>query len=442
MVQTLIKLDETDASINRFTLRPFQEDSIEFINSRDGRALIYHQPGMGKTPVASEYIVRYGKLPAIVFCPTYAVRQWAKFLADRYPTLRVVAATGTLLNRAAALEAKADFYVCNTEMLRGYIIPDAVQSIVYDESHHLKNRKAEQSKIAAGWSRIKPVVIELTATPIHREADDLFHQLAILDNVKFDNYYKFIDQYCTSWGGFSNTVSGVRYPKKLNALLREYGHGKTYEDVGLELPDLVTNNIEVDMNPTARKIYREARDLYIKNCSTDGVITSFRSAIEMIHHLRRLTLCKEKIDAIKSLIDDNVTTNGVVVFCWYKQTAETLAAALKADLITGDIPAQNRLSIARRSKKIVATISSMSESIDLSHLRTVIYAEEDYTVGAALQSVGRVRRWSQNMMPVVAYYVMCTNTIDYAIHLVAERRIGTAEAVLEMELLHYKGESK
>jgi superfamily II DNA or RNA helicase len=178
--------------------------------------------------------------------------------------------------------------------------------------------------------------------------------------------------------------------------------------------------------------YRQIRDHYRDDINNKV----YGSAIERIHALRRLTLCKEKVDCVKGLLDDAVLRgDGYILYCHYVDSAKYWANELGAVCITGEVPSSARLGMAKRGKKVVATIDSLSEGGDLTHLKNVVYVEEDYLAGPATQTLGRVRRPTANLAPVNVYYVMVKHSIDITIHKCVMDRIVNAEAIMEQELL-------
>jgi superfamily II DNA or RNA helicase len=198
------------------------------------------------------------------------------------------------------------------------------------------------------------------------------------------------------------------------------------------VPDVVYHTLTVEFTKPHLKQYRQVRDQY-RDDTTNHI---YGSAIEKIHALRRLTLCEEKINTVKGLLDDTlVNGEGYLLYCHYIDSAHQWADTLGAICITGETPARERLALAKANRKVVATVGSLAEGGDLTHLKTLVYAEEDYVAGPITQTIGRVVRPTQNMAPVNVYYVMVKGTIDVTIHKCSQARIVDAEQVMEQELL-------
>lgn len=409
--------------------RDYQKIGIDFLLEHK-HAANWDLPGCGKTLQASEAASHH--LPVLVSCPGYLVLQWANFLAEQYDGCSVSVSQGTHDQRDKSLCTPADWYVINHDQFRSHTMPK-VHTLILDEAHHFRGRNAEKSKGAQKYAKNIPYVFELTATPIKRTSDDLYFQLRILDPKTFTSYYRFIEEYClVTHRGFTPIVRGTSRPKALNALLDNYRIGRDYSDVGLEVPDVIPHTLLVEFDPLTRARYNIIRKKY-RDESTN---TLYGSAVEKLHALRKLTLCAEKIAAVKGLIDD-VTTKGTgfLLYTHYVESAEYYANELHAVCITGKTPSAQRLALAKSGLRVVATIDSLAEGGDLTHLKNLIYVEEDYLAGPAVQTLGRVKRPTLNMAPINLYYVLVRGTIDETIHKCVLGRVSDAAQVMQQELM-------
>ena len=411
------------------TPRPYQAEGIAFLQ-KCKRAMLCDAPGLGKTLQAAAA----AHTPALVVCPTYLVEQWGDFLATQYPHQSVAVAKGDKLQRVLAITSKTDWVVVNTEMLRTYPMPN-VKTVIFDESHYLRGRTAQQSKQAAALTARPCVeyVYMLTATPIYKEADDLYMQWHILHPKKYKSYWKFVQAYCktleTPWG---TTVVGIRDKASLEREAKGFMLGRTYKEVGMHLPDLVSNTIPVRLTATESVRYKLIKDEY-----RDEEIPLL-SAGAVLQRLRAATCTPDKLRALQGVIDDTKGTKPIVVFCWYRETAQRVADHLGriAVEITGDMPATQRVALAKDTKTRVkvVTLASLSEGIDLSESRTVVFFEEDYAPGRMYQALSRVRRASHHREPVMVYYILVKGTVDEVVHKLIARRVSNTMTVVREAL--------
>lgn len=437
--------------------RKYQVEGITFLQSRK-RAMLTDAPGLGKTiqgALAAEP-------PVLVVAPNYLVEHWDEWLhehiftdgmgyvenADDYAWAEwyaprnaraqsIAVAEGTWLKKNAALKERADWTIINVQMLRTHIkelVKYKYKTVIFDESHHLRNRKAEQSKGAAKVAAKAEYVFHLTASPVWKELDDLYMQLHILHPEIFTSYWNFVDAFClTETTGFGTKILGVKKDniEELEELLVHVRLGRSYEDAGREVPPLITKYIKLEFPERYKKLYTQTMNYWIGELEMQMAHPS-----QVMHALRAITSYQGKVDAVVDTILDSVGSS--VVFVWYRDLAREIAKALRAKgldaiAITGEDPAQMRKAMAKNHKHVVATIASLSEGIDLSHANTVIFAEEHWPPGSTYQALSRVRRERQegdNSKPVVVYYVHVKGTIDESIHAVSKRRTATIRDVV------------
>lgn len=397
--------------------RPYQIEGVKFLRSHK-RAGLTDDPGLGKTLQA----ILAAEPPVIIASPTYLVEQWHDAILDQFPDANVGMAIGTINQRYKAIQSKPDWLCLNIEMLRGYELyyPN---TFIVDEAHHIRNRGSQQSKGAFQLSRNVPLVYMLTATPIVKEIDDVWHLLHILDERAFKSYAKFVKMFCiTSDSPYGPVVIGPSHPNAMKIVLNKYFLGRTYKEVGLYLPDLIETVINIRESPQFYKDYKNTKDSY-----SFGPF-SFDNAVSTIMFLRQMVRTRQKIHSVVDMLED--LKNKTVVFTWFKDSAFELANHIRCPAITGELPPIERKRIASEQHDVItATIPSLSEGVDLSYARNVIFFEEDYTPGVMHQALSRVRRYSSNTDPVRVYYIHVKGTVDEVIHRMVERRVSNIREI-------------
>ena len=429
-------------------LRPYQINGVNFLREHK-KAILGDAPGLGKTFQALEATV----YPAALTCPLSLVGQWEDFIRDQYPDVAVfIAAYGDVIKRHEAMEAfkahKGDdkILIVNHDALRTFYLPQ-VETVIADEYHHFRNREAKRSIGFKALAARTPNVFGLTATPIFKDVGDIFHLLHILDAKQWGSYWSFLETYAvTDQSRFGTKIVRAKSPARLERDTQNYMLSRTYKDVGLELPKRIDKQVVLTLEPEARKRYDMLRDYYRLELANDdtGEAKNFFNAGAVLHALRELTVTKEKIEAVAQIIEDTPGDEPVIVFCWYRETAKVVAQKLKAAEITGALKAEDRRDLARGAegqRVRVATMESLSEGVDLSDFRTVVYIEETYVPGQQYQSMSRVIRHrtsvsEDNDRPVVVYWVRYKQTVDAVVHDTARSRIdGNAMTVLREALL-------
>jgi DNA annealing helicase and endonuclease ZRANB3 len=418
----------------KFKPRKYQIEGIKRLVEKK-RALLYDLAGLGKTLQASEA----AELPCLVACPTYLTFQWYVFLREQYPENKVLLVEGTRPQREKLLEQKADWYIVNIEMFAPrknrnqdayleYRFPE-VKTLIVDESHHVRGRDAAQSKGVFRYAQNCERVYLLTATPQYKGPDDLYMQLRILDRKSFPSYYDFVSSFCrVSANGFGSKIIGVKSHQAIRDLLSNNGIGRTYEDVKVELPELIRHNIPIKPTEEFMQMYDRVRFQFTYNEK------DINSLMEAMHIMRRMTAQVKLERVLEILLETGEEPEGII-FTYYKDTAKAIGALLDIPCITGEMEAKERKELAQMSRLTVATISAMSEGVDLSHVSHVIFMESDYVPGKIYQALSRVRRMRTNQAPVRASFVYVKDTIDEIVHDAAGRRYADIRQVMRAALL-------
>lgn len=450
--QTL-NLTQTYLKPRSFEPRPYQLEGIQFLRTHK-RAMLTDDPGLGKTLQAA----CASTPPCVIFAPTYWVEGWAEFLRDQFPYCSIEVCSGTFAQRQASINKKADFTICNIEMARKRTICEEevvhtkwggdyttvikkqvakytwaeYTTVIVDESHRIRNRESNQAKAIKEIADGAEFVFLLTGTPIYREPDDLYMQLHVCRPQIFISYWKFVQDYCNTKGSyFAVKVTGARNIDRLKKLLQEFMLGRTYKEVGMYLPDMIEQKVIVKMPPEVVTLYNRIKATY----EIEELEMDIASQMEAMQTLRYVT-AEMKKTIVQQIVED-LNGQGVLVYSWYKHSAEDLAEELGGTLITGDVHYSERAKVAREGGAIICgTIGSLSEGVDLSHLRAVVFFEEDWTPGSMYQALSRVRRFSKTgeREPVLVYYVMCEGTIDVHIHNVVGSRDVTIKQILRKAL--------
>lgn len=425
-------------------VRHYQYVGIDFLLKKK-RAMLNDNPGLGKTfqateaariAIASRPLSEAQRNRVLVVAPGYLVLQWQDFLTEQYPDDKVVALPprSQPRDRMRAILSKHDWLVVNKESLRKYpFLTENYYVLILDESHHFRNREAKQSLGALELANDIPYVFELTATPIAKDADDLYMQYHILYPNIVSSYYQFINTYLwVERNGYGTQIGGVRFKDKLKQLMTQFGMGRTYAEVQLELPKLGNKFEFVTLNDEELATYREIAT-YWRN--QEKTYSNYLAAMQA---LRRVTACEAKFDAAVSLAED--LDGPGVFFTWYRDTARTLYNKLGGDkhavYIDGDVHQELRPALAKGGKHVVATIAALSEGVDLSHANEVVFVEEHWTPASRVQALSRVRRWNPNNEPdkrIIAHYIMVKGSIDEKVHGATEGRIDSINELMELE---------
>jgi len=410
--------------------------------------MIRHNVGVGKMVEGSRAVKGiddgWNKGPCLIACPTHVVPDWREHLEAEYPEdTIIVAAELDPESKRGALSTPADWYIVNHAMLatpakavtsrRNYYKMPKVRSFIIDESHNpglgRKARAWHGARQLADQIR-DGLVIPMTATPIRKTADGLWAQFRLMDKT-LTSYWRFVHEHCvvveTPW---AVEVKGAK-----PSMARELSNRSIYRrysdpEVGISLPDVLPKDSKVKITPQTRVAYdrlkKELRD------EMNQPVFSAGAAVAKL----RIMVAKdpEMVERIETLTED---LDSFVIFVYFHETAHLLARLLDAECITGEIAGQERNRRAKLARRIVATIPSLSSSVDLSDHRHVFMYEECYEPGTQENALGRVARWRKNASdePVHLTYVYGVNTISERVHNVCSGRAIDAENVTDRRLI-------
>lgn len=444
------------------------------------RHILSDAPGAGKSAQsiwASEILLKEAAdrgMPSpscMIFCPAHLAKQWFDYFLEHFPQYRVIWLEGSRTQRQRDAAKAATFYIVSIQSLRQQYYYDMlvqlyidqhVQCTIIDESHYVKNRDAITSQRARTITRPEfcPHVILLTATPVCREADDLYMQLRICDPLSFHRFDLFMNVYCWftlgGWG-YSNVVLRTHASEALSNWL----WGRTYKDIGLELPPVVSYIEKHDLSSQRRKVYDDLKYSWYAQFTSSSEPLTASSAMEVMHTLRRLTASDDKAKGITEYLDSDPGPYLVAVS--YKLSARLVSVQMKQAgynpvIIDGDVPADDRRTLCTQATDpkdvIIATIPSISEGVDLSHCNSVYFFEEDWTPGKHYQFLSRVRRHRNNTnvgvvitednklhveidpneKPIIVRYFHANKTIDTHIHAVQNDRSVSVQSIIKVEL--------
>lgn len=279
-------------------LHGYQFAAVSFAQAHP-RCALYLGLGLGKTIIALTVIAIETALGlrkrTLVIAPLLVANSvWKKEAANWRHTrrLRIQIATGTAEERLRALTTPADVYVINVENVQWLIkhFPRSKwhwDAVVLDESQMFKSPSTRRFKAlrAAAVNKLvrrdkklvtlrSPVkrMMLLSATPATNGLDGLWSQMALIDGGYRlgRSFQSFMNQY------FYIPQGGGRYAKpRPHAHAKEQIYDKLRDRVyvlltrdHLEMPELVSNAIEVSIPPRARRQYRELEREFLLELDT------------------------------------------------------------------------------------------------------------------------------------------------------------------------------
>ncbi len=253
----------------RFDPHPYQQYAIDRIVEQDHVGLLLDM-GLGKTVITLTAIDQlvYDYLAVrrvLVIAPKKVAeatwqteaRKW-----DHLQRLRISTALGTAKERTAAIDAQADITVINREnipwLVENWAMCWPFDMIVADESSSFKNPSAARFKaLKRVLPRVSRVVI-LTGTPAPNGIMDIWAQIYLLD--RGERLGRYISHYRERYFDFNPwRHEYTAKPGAFEAVQNKIGDlcvSMSAADY-LTMPELITDDMPVELDPVARKQYQQ-----------------------------------------------------------------------------------------------------------------------------------------------------------------------------------------
>lgn len=428
---------------------PYQRAGIVYALGREA-TLIGDEMGLGKTIQAVGVINADPTIArALIICPASLRLNWARELRKwltRDLTVGIAMAGGSWPN--------ADIVIINYDVLKRFgtrIHAKPWDLLVCDESHFLKNPKAQRTQAVVGGSargdgEAKRAIqarrrIFLTGTPIPNRPIEAWTAVHFLAPEVFSNWKTYATRYCaghrTQWGW---DVSGASHLDELQDKLRSCIMVRRKKaDVLTELPAKRRQVLEVqaDSAEAAGAIAAEQRAwaaqeeklerlralVELSKASEDPAeyeqaVQQLRDASQAafteLSKLRHATAVAKLPAVIEHVADVVEQVGKVVVMCHHKDIVAGIASHFGAAAVqlTGDTPMAERQANVDRFQAdpsctvFIGTIMAAGVGITLTAASHVVFAELDWVPGNVSQAEDRCHRIGQRDSVTVQHLVL------------------------------------
>lgn len=437
-------------------LMPHQNEGIEFLLEK-GKAILGDDVGVGKTYQAIEaaLCMTAGNRDAyiLVIIPPHLERQWVTSL-DRYGTDdRPVHLVGRY--SAPTLELGPGIHLTSYPILYAqgrkaypWLLRKTWDVVIADEAHRMRKPQTQTFKSFDLLAYRK--LILMSGSVMENNAADIWALLHMCDRRAFRSYWDFVDVWMDTWQDpWKRNIIGVKEERLplWETMLNDYMIRRLKKGV----PWLPPVDVPVVPSFQYKRAHDKARDEWIlehPDPEAEDKTEYMRSAGAMIAKLRKLMSSDPaKQAALEAVMIDIPREAPVVVFCWYRDTAERLCHVLAEAiaprtvvLAHGGTPTQER---ARRVEEwqaatggekggpiLIGTLKSIGEGLDLQQAAHCIFYEEDYLPGTLHQARGRIDRIGQQASHLTEYWIHSVGTIETHVHMIQEKRGSQLERAL------------
>jgi SNF2 family DNA or RNA helicase len=429
-----------------------------------GSGQLYLNPGYGKTSICLATVIEVMKddpRPALVVCPLrpahtvwpLEIEKWENFSHLTYTVLHGP-------HKDDLYKQKSDIYIINYDGLKWLAAKmekahKEFSVIILDEITYVKDSGTQRFKCLLPIARKTPRRWGLTGTPASNSLMDIFSPCNIIDRgATFGDYFtNFRASYFQQgyheyqWTLKTNAEEAI-YDKLSVSCLR------IQEDDLIELPELLINDVFVDLPPEARKMYDTLeRNLFLE--MEAGTITSANSAVAV---MKLQQLCNggiyldsldpdaeretqhlhlAKIDAVREIVDD-LGGSGVIVVYHFRHDLERLREAYPAAPVLGGGTSQQRTVeiIAEwnsgRHEVLIAHAQSIGHGLNLQEFGTdIIWASLTYSRELYDQLNARLYRSGNTRKHVMVHRLIARNSVDENIISILDTKGQTQQALLD-----------
>lgn len=424
-------------------LRQFQRKGIEFLEQRNGRALIGDEMGLGKTIQTLGYLQLHPeKRPAIIVCPASLKLNWLKEIEGWMPNPNVQVLEG----KDPSKPIVGDILIINYDILDDWVsVLKRIQPqvVIKDECHFIKNNNTKRTKAAKKLSKGVPHVIALSGTPIVNRPIEGFNALRIVDDTVVPSFWQYVQRYCDAkHNGFGWDFTGASNTEELHEkLVNTVMIRRKKAEVIADLPDKIYSSIPFEINN--QKEYRRAQNDFIKYLTkTKGKDAADKASnaevLTKIEGLKQIAV-KGKIKQVKDWIQNFIESDGkLVVFATHKDIINELVNEFsdKAVKVDGSVSGSDREKAVEKFQNdesvrlFIGNIKAAGVGITLTAASNVAFVELPWSPGDCTQAEDRVHRIGQRGS-VNIFYLLAANTIEEDIAALIDKKRQTLDQVLD-----------
>jgi SNF2 family DNA or RNA helicase len=262
-----------------------------------------------------------------------AMRVWPEEVEKWRPDLSIAVAVGSPAKRARMLASRADIVTISQDSIKDVPEKHKFRTVIIDESHNFKSRDTNRWRLAKKITKRAENVWLLTGTPTGNTSIDLWSQVYLLDQGerlgveiagrKNTGITAFRNRYFSPALILDSGVVAKWEPKpgadqRILALIGDICLSMKAEDY-LDMPDLITNQVKVEMPPAAQRAYEGLRDNLVADLEILGsTIHTAANAAVLTNRLAQVTagflygdetkavtrLHSVKIDALKEIAEE------------------------------------------------------------------------------------------------------------------------------------------
>jgi len=235
-----------------------RETLIDYYLQNKYHALFW-EAGTGKTiaslTLANTYFINKLTDVIIVLCPAHLKKQWEKSILESFLNLPVQIYS----IQSASFDKSLFKFIEKFNKLSGK------KHLIIDESHLIKNQGAKRTKNIFRFVKSEFTTL-CTATPIGKNASDLYYQFAMMDKqiIGEENYGGFEKKFLLLGGIDGEKVVALQNTKELSDRISPYISFLSKKDIRPDMPDKIYQKVYFEMNDRQKRAINYINNLVIQ----------------------------------------------------------------------------------------------------------------------------------------------------------------------------------
>jgi SNF2 family DNA or RNA helicase len=319
-------------------------------------------------------------------------------------------------------------------------------TIILDESHNIKNEKANQTKnLLYTIKQINfPHIFLLTGTPMPSRVGELYTQLNLLSPYQIKNKKYYFENYCgmikgrfgyethgdINFEGLFNKMDGVMFRVKKTDVLKD-------------LPPLLINEVFIDMADDEYKEYEDIesgiKTIDLNKLEVSDNLNDKMHFLTILQKLRQYT-SSLKINYLSQIINSyNQEGQKLIIFDEFKSTLKKVHefSPENSRLFTGDVDTETRQLYIDQFQKddesvmnLLLTVQTGNAGITLTRASNVFMITQNYVPSINEQCYARAHRIGQNNN-VMVYNLIVRDSIDERVNSILKQKKSVIDKVID-----------
>lgn len=448
-------------------LRPYQRKGYEWmmlLAERQAGACLADDMGLGKTLQTLCFLARQWEeepgQKSIVICPASLLHNWEQELNKYLPSKKACVYRGPGRDFDAFMSGDEDLLIVSygtarmdIEKLSSY----QWRVAIIDESHHIKNARANITKAVSLINAVNKVA--LSGTPVMNNTFDLYAQLNFVLPGLLGSKHFFHNEYVIPIDkeGDQSKMTALRN------LTNPFILRRTKDQVAGDLPQRTESTLWCEMDERQR-FYYEAAKMDIRNSvfldvKNEGLGKARFSIIQGLQRLRQICnapkllkdyqsgICEESVK-VELLMDrlSGIKEEGAkaLVFSQYTGMLDLIAAACDENEIgyyhfDGSTPTPKRHEMVSQFQReeddrtaFLISLKAGNAGLNLTAAQYVFLVDPWWNNAVEQQAIDRTHRIGQQRQ-VFAYRMICKDTVEEKILAIQQKKKMVSDELIVAE---------